>query len=582
MRNLTINRKTFPFEKQDIKYVVSKNNELTTENVIVFNFKTEHPHGLVYPYEVILTKEFNETTWKKREGLDNNGKRKDKFTPPKYTCTTSRKYKANIIDDFNFYIEFNNYDLIEVENMAVGNQPAILDIIDRSIYECVNDTYNFIVKTLGVEYVGKQGLIWNGITEEYTNEEDDLGESIVFTVPFSHIKGRGYIFVKNTWHLLDDNTNFDDVNITIRENNLNLATEIAFSTSESYNLGNEDVVVDKYLDDVTQSVIPEIIDNEKRQFLPAIMQGTFLKLAQGIEFNLHFRDRTNLDVSDNGKKEITSTWTTTDEQVWNGFKLVNNRLTRINNNQTDDYADEVDCLGFTEDDVRFQKTKIKKSFLRLLFYSSKNLLDKELLYYSTIFLDSGRLYTTYCNIKNNTDKDGMPYPAFDDTRNDVDLRLDARFTVNNKYDTSKSSEGFYLYLFPNDVKGENTSRTIYMKVEFNHAGYGKTIPMILPREREINIATSKVVYTDNAIPLTSDSEDFPITFFKKEIIGDTEGIATDIERYTNCIMIPVNIIYDKTQENYLYYFPWYDRAQENKIIINLWEPRMRGVIDGDI
>jgi hypothetical protein len=47
-----------------------------------------------------------------------------------------------------------------------------------------------------------------------------------------------------------------------------------------------------------------------------------------------------------------------------------------------------------------------------------------------------------------------------------------------------SSEGFNLYLFADDAEGGNASRTIYMKVEFNHAGNGKTIPMIMwPRNK---------------------------------------------------------------------------------------------------
>ena len=55
----------------------------------------------------------------------------------------------------------------------------------------------------------------------------------------------------------------------------------------------------------------------------------------------------------------------------------------------------------------------------------------------------------------------------------------------------------------------------------------------------------------------------------------------DIERYTDSIMIPINIIYDKTLKSYLYYCPWYNRGNENKIVFNLWEPRVRGGINGD-
>ena len=57
-------------------------------------------------------------------------------------------------------------------------------------------------------------------------------------------------------------------------------------------------------------------------------------------------------------------------------------------------------------------------------------------------------------------------------------------TVENKWLSNRTSEGFYLYLFPDGLFDENgdanTGRTIYMKAEFNHAGYGRTIPMMAP------------------------------------------------------------------------------------------------------
>ena len=48
----------------------------------------------------------------------------------------------------------------------------------------------------------------------------------------------------------------------------------------------------------------------------------------------------------------------------------------------------------------------------------------------------------------------------------------------DEFYTQKSSEGFNIYFFPDEVIAtENVGKTIYMKVEFNHAGYGRTIPM---------------------------------------------------------------------------------------------------------
>ena len=130
-----------------------------------------------------------------------------------------------------------------------------------------------------------------------------------------------------------------------------------------------------------------------------------------------------------------------------------------------------------------------------------------------------------------------------------------------------------------------------MKVEFNHAGYGKTIPMMLPRHKyqlvenedgttEYNYKSQK--YHQSYPPIESTSEDFPTSFLIEEVVdkNGNKGIAMDFERYTDSIMIPVNIIYDTVTKNYLYYFPWFNRAKEKKITINLWEPRIRGGING--
>jgi hypothetical protein len=69
---------------------------------------------------------------------------------------------------------------------------------------------------------------------------------------------------------------------------------------------------------------------------------------------------------------------------------------------------------------------------------------------------------------------------------------------------------------------------------------------------------------------------------KKEKINDVDMLSMDIERYTDSVMIPVNIKYDKNLKSYIYYFPWFNRANEDRITINLWEPRTKGSINGTI
>ena len=579
MRDLAINRRTISFNKNEaVIESVEKNNMLSDNNVTVFTFKTVEPHGLVSSCKVLLVKEFNSDTKILRE------------TVGKYTHTTQREYIAEIIDINTFIIRFENYELIEVENFASPSNNAVIQTLEKTMFEYTNDVdhNNFVIKSMGVEYYGSRGLIWDDEKKEYLNVSTSNANSIVFDEPIPSLNGVGFVYVKNTWHLMDDNQTFDIANIRVYNDTNNMLTTLPLFTSEDFKIIDEKLAVEKYVNEIFETIVPDIVDNEKRQFSPAIAQGNSIKLANSIEFNLHFRNRYDMNIEEGEKERLTENWSTTDEQLWNGFEYdsENGCLMRKNEGLTDEHADELNDLGFTEDDIRFRKTKLKKSFIRLMFYSSNDPLSRELLYYSTIFLDTGELYTKYSNIKNTSKNGGYISHAFDKTRIDDNLRLSAKFTIKNKFNTSKSSEGFYLYLFPNEVEGENVARTIYMKVEFNHAGYGKSILMMMPRERlnvigydenGNNIYGNEVSYGINRFPLKSTDKDFPLSFLKIEN-GSTDN---DYGRYVDSIMIPVNIVYSKVNKSYLYYFPWYNKANEDKITINLWEPRMRGYGDGD-
>jgi hypothetical protein len=559
MRELTVNRQTLPLAKNKIEYEVDK--EKSKDGINIF-FTSKTPHGLMYPYNVILRKEY---------GKEAQILRKESG---KYTIPTHRIFPVTVIDDYHFMITFNKYELAKVDNHDFSGKGAVLSFKERSIYEYVNDVNDFRVKSAGVEYSGSR-------CNKEDNDEDAVSNYIIFKDPMPYVNTDSMVFVKNTWHLNDDGE-FDSDNISIYENEIYINISIPFISDKSFCLGDENSIVETYMKDVMTEVIPKVIDNEKRQFLPAMAQGSIFKLSAGLEFNLHFRNRESIS-SSSVEKILTDTWSTDDMKIWNGFEKYGNGIRRSNVYLNDDNGDELNDLGFTEDDIKFQRKRLKKSFIRLSFYSSKNLLDKELLYYSTIHFDTGKLYQKYCNIQNKIDENtNESLSVFDPDRVDEDLRLSANFSVGNKFDSTKSSEGFYLYLFPDEVLGENQTRTIYMKVEFNHAGFGKTVPMMLPRERYAKktdvsrnvVYSSEINYNVTNFPLLSTSEDFPLTF-----MGD-EG-STDVERYTDAIMIPVNITYDRINNAYLYYFPWYNRANENKIIINLWEPRMRGEYNGD-
>ena len=218
-----------------------------------------------------------------------------------------------------------------------------------------------------------------------------------------------------------------------------------FYCQDEINLLQQNTITDLFSQEIKERVIPNTIDMEKFMFEP-VMDKSGSELCNELVFNFHFRVR-NDDKS----------WSINDSRAWNGITL-NSTLT-LDKAST---SDSVNYLNFTDDDIKYQKMKVKKSFIRLSFYDTDNPLTQQLLYYSTIFLDSGSLFGDYVKSRS------------------LDT-VTTRITVKNKYNTDKSSEGFYLYLFNNEVEAGEGQKDIYMKVEFNHAGYGRTLPMLKPK-----------------------------------------------------------------------------------------------------
>ena len=152
-------------------------------------------------------------------------------------------------------------------------------------------------------------------------------------------------------------------------------------------------------------------------------------------------------------------------------------------------SDLIGYLNFTDNDIFYKKKKVSQSFVRLSFYNSPDPIEQKLLYYSTIFIDATELYGKYVkqlmymeendlfNIKKNPEINLNAAVVFCSGG----TRLDTKMVITNEFDRTKSSEGFNLYLFAEDKNFnlENGEKTIYMKVEFNHAGNGKTLPMIM-------------------------------------------------------------------------------------------------------
>ena len=141
----------------------------------------------------------------------------------------------------------------------------------------------------------------------------------------------------------------------------------------------------------------------------------------------------------------------------------------------------------------------------------------------------------------------------DNLRNKI--QLSCSFTCFNKNNMSGSSEGYYLYLFPTLV--EDGEREIYMRVEFNHAKYGQTVPMICPK------TTDK---EGNIIPREN--------YTKILDIDNKSKIMTDLNALYDDMYIPIKIKYCQNKGGYVWYFSEVGK-NENNPVFSLWEPKLR-------
>lgn len=330
---------------------------------------------------------------------------------------------------------------------------------------------------------------------------------------------------------------------------------------------------------IKNSIIPDFIDLEKIKYAPAFIEekpneetvdtgDTIVTtyLATGLTFNLHFRTR----ISGETPYDFEDTWHLNDAiETWNGNGIDDTPKTREGLYTDEDFVNSsnlIGYLGFTDDDIYNQKNRVKQSFIRLLFYDSDNPLTQNLLYYSTIFFDSGDLFGKYVKRKawlesEDEDFDHLVTPVVWSPTADTDTcsAVTSQLMVNDEYDMTRSGEGFNLYLFREDAPVENDPQDIYMKVEFNHAGIGRTVPLIRwPKEKD---EEGKEIPNGNADKLT-------------------------IENYLSNLYIKVRIAL--TEKGYVYTFPNTVSSEDKnnggkrngivweneRLILNLFEPML--------
>ena len=336
------------------------------------------------------------------------------------------------------------------------------------------------------------------------------GDEVIFsTNPYFHIKENGEVTLYGSCPgamkesvTISKYTDFMGLNIVLEDD------------YDAKRMFQEYQVNEKFVKKIKSSIVPGFIDLEKIKYAPAYSESGDTYLATGLTFNLHFRSRVMSDKP--GEEYIfENTWHLNDgTETWNGNGIEDPGKTRAELYGDEEFVNTsnlIGYLGFTDDDIYNQKNRVKQSFLRLSFYDSDNPLTQNLLYYSTIFLDSGDLYGKYVKRKAWLEEMDDEYDAAlnpvvwsSAATTDPVPAVTSQLIVNDEYDMKRSGEGFNLYLFKADAPIENSPQPIYMKVEFNHAGYGRTVPLICWKKNgEMPVRLTTANYLENLyVPLT--------------------------------------------------------------------------------
>ena len=376
---------------------------------------------------------------------------------------------------------------------------------------------------------------------------------------------------------------------------------ILLSNYNGTNLHQEFVVDNMFFGVEEQKAINPPIDMEKDIYYPVtIVTGgadSGITEVDEIIFDLHFRTRTindwkvvsdnNITFKDKDGNEVGAVkcnYNILDYYDWSSGNT-SELIPQIHDEYISKFAkyqpsDLLYFLGFTDDDIFYQKNKVGKSFLRLSFYNGNNPNTSDLLYTSTVFMNEGSLYKKfldnsqgggkYMSVKEveNVDKRiknsiiSVSYDTYDEDTNsdnkiigkftcDESKRLSSRFTIKNMFECAESSEGFYLYLFKNFSQGLR-EQTIYMRVQFNHAGVGKTINFTQPFKEDENEIKSMLEFPDD--------------------INILKSGCTLNKLYDN-LFIEIKVKYDFDLRKFVYYLPsWLvDVDNLNQMHFNLYE-----------
>lgn len=523
-----------------------------------------------------------------------------------------------LVEEFITYKEWENEDGT-IENNTTVEYVVNIEDKERYVFDIVNvQEPNILICACKDSYDPYEKIK----TEDLKMFEDII--SSIATNPHEYtIK-----LYNNTFDTVNYNDITDLVKTGIRDEFLkgtpkinlfkystNLTIPLLMDNTIANNLQQEMLIKEHYVKERSEQNINRIIDMEKELYHPAMVKNDkTLELADSVVFDLHFRTRNmedwsvNEDIyhhvgSDTGTSQnFMCSWNVFDHYIGTDYSDKNlnswvNQDTKKLKEPNLTYfppSDLLYFLDFSDNDVYYQKSKIGKSFLRLMFYDSIDPYTQSLLATSTIFLDEKEKYSKYCdtnrmtftrpyNTKSNqaisTARSVTYEPCYGKTNATCTfkdaVRIDSQIVVENKYNTSTSSEGFYLNLYKEytDIVSGLHERTIYLKAQFNHAGTGKVIDMCFAFEEGEN------GYPDD-ITLYDFSDATKIEQFKI-------GYKLGQELYKH-MYLPIKVKFDTKLNQYVYYLPKGMYIPENynayptDLRINLFEIKVDNRTEDDV
>ena len=570
------NTQTDNIQKNEVLFEVKSYNYLDIDNEI---YKIHKLQKNFYVERYIIIDDNKINVVKNNDGNDVviiNGEKYE-------VKLNSDKKDVVIIDDNEYLVKVDKYEYSCEINHSPSFQLQIIDTHHQRVLRC-------------------QSVNGENLTELF----DDMDASIQDFVCELKIP----IFDIGLVEPLEKNhKEYVTSNISLSVIHGSFALPLKLESDNAINLHQDYITHNNFVTTQTSNLINRIVDMEKDIYYPTYAEkkgnDMVMTLCHQIQIDLHFRTRDLKTWVINDKNvnadeiKYPDNWNIFDYYTYPNdkskpYKKFYPKLTLSGDNQYYLPSDLLYFLNFTNEDVFYQKQKIGKSFLMLSFYDTPNPQKQSLLYTSTIFMSETLLYQKYINkektfntfitikdrsisqdniingknkyeydIKTTYTADNQNIsknigvdkePCLNDRHHtltfDENKRLSSSFIIKNRNEALDSSEGFYLYLFKEYANGFH-ERSIYMRVQFNHAGMGKTI----------NFMQLFNIKSNGEKTMLNWSSKFNFEKYKD---------GCPLKELYDHIYIEIKVNYDMKNKRFCYYLPqWMSEKNSDKYTMRL-------------